>query len=296
MLDKRILIMAEGHNTQGRYEVSAGRRFGRLAIVLGAIALAVVAVTGASAGKKASGNPYNLNHPGTLTVGMTLQFKPQMYLDSKGQPAGYDVVLLQQLAKQWGVKLEIKNLDFNGLIPGLVSRKFDMVSVGLTATPERKKTVSFSRPYVPYAQILAQGAKDKTAGSIDAFNQSGIKITSLKGSTAEQLVIKTFPNAESKSFTKQPAAFLEVATGRANGIVVENYLLAQFQKANPGKLKQVKLAKPLNVEYGSYGVQKGNAKLAKGLSAFICAEQANGQLAKVYQSTIGAPLPPMPGC
>ena len=157
--------MAEGHNTQGRYEVSAGKRFGRLAIVLGAIALAVVAVTGASAGKKASGNPYNLNHPGTLTVGMTLQFKPQMYLDSKGQPAGYDVVLLQQLAKQWGVKLDIKNLDFNGLIPGLVSRKFDMVSVGLTATPERKKTISFSRPYVPYAQILAQGSKDKTGGS-----------------------------------------------------------------------------------------------------------------------------------
>ena len=66
---------------------------------------------------------------------MTLQFKPQMYLDSKGKPAGYDVVLLKALAKQWGVKLDIKNLDFNGLIPGLVSKKFDMVSVGLSATP-----------------------------------------------------------------------------------------------------------------------------------------------------------------
>lgn len=293
--NKRILTMAEGHNHNGRYEVSARRRFGRIAIVVGAVALAVVAVTGASAGKKASSNPYNLNQPGTLTVGMTLQFKPQMYLD-KGQPAGYDVVLLKALAKEWGVKLEIKNLDFNGLIPGLVSRKFDMVSVGLTATAERKKTISFSRPYVPYAQILAQGTKDKTGGSIGAFNQSGIVITSLQGSTAETLVQKTFPNAESKSFSKQNAAFLEVATGRANGIVVENYLLAQFQKSNPGKLKQVKLAKPLNVEYGSYGVQKGNAKLAKGLSAFICEQQANGQLAKTYQSTIGAPLPPMPGC
>ena len=275
--------------------MSARRKFGRVATVVGAVALAVVAVTGASAGKKATDNPYNLNNPGVLTVGMTLQFKPQMYLD-KGQPAGYDVVLLKELAKQWGVKLEIKNLDFNGLIPGLVAHKFDMVSVGLTATPERKKTISFSRPYVPYAQILAQGSKDTTAASIGGFNQSGIKITSLKGSTAEQLVQKTFPNAESKSFVKQNAAFLEVATGRANAIVVENYLLAAFQKANPGKLKLVKLAKPLNVEYGSYGVQKGNAKLAKGLSAFICKEQANGQLAKIYQSTIGAALPPMPAC
>ena len=77
---------------------------------------------------------------------MTLQFKPQMYLDSKGKPAGYDVVLLKALAKKWGVKLDIKNLDFNGLIPGLVAKKFDMVSVGLSATPERRKSISFSRP------------------------------------------------------------------------------------------------------------------------------------------------------
>ncbi len=64
-------------------------------------------------------------------------------------------MLLKALAKQWGVKLDIKNLDFNGLIPGLVAKKFDMVSVGLSATPERRKSISFSRPYVPYAQILA---------------------------------------------------------------------------------------------------------------------------------------------
>ena len=69
---------------------------------------------------------------------------------------------------------------------------------------------------------------------------------------------KTFPNAESKSFPDQNAAFLEVATGRAHGIVVENYLLAQFNKSNGNTLKQVAFKKPLHVEYGSYAVQKGN--------------------------------------
>jgi ABC-type amino acid transport substrate-binding protein len=270
---------------------------GRTSIFVGVLATAIVLAAVASAGSSASkANPYGLMKDGTLTVGMTLQFKPQMYLNSKGKPAGYDVVLLKALAKQWRVKLDIKNLDFNGLIPGLVAKKFDMVSVGLSATPERRKSISFSRAYVPYAQILAQGTGDSTAASISAWNQSGIVITSLQGSTAEQLVQKTFANAESKSFTDQNAAFLEVATGRANGIVVENYLLAQFQKSNPGKIKQVALKKPLNVEYGSYGVQKGNAKLAKSLSDFICKTQNSGQLAKIYKATIGAPLPPMPAC
>ena len=269
--------------------------FGRASVLMGVLVAAIAVVASASAGNKAE-NPYNLMQPGTLTVGMTLQFKPQMYLDAKGKPAGYDVVLLKALAKAWGVKLDIKNLDFNGLIPGLVSKKFDMVSVGLSATPERKKSISFSRAYVPYAQILAAGKSDSTPATVAAWNVSGKAITSLQGSTAEQLVQKTFPNAESRSFPDQNAAFLEVATGRAQGIVVENYLLAQFNKSNGNKLKEVPFAKPLHVEYGSYGVQKGNTKLAAGLSAFLCTMQKSGQLAKIYQSTIGAPLPSMPAC
>ncbi|NUR76797.1 MAG: transporter substrate-binding domain-containing protein [Thermoleophilia bacterium] len=271
--------------------------FGRVAIagVLAAAVVAAVAV-GASATPKA-GNPYHLKSPGTLVVGMNLQYKPEMYLDAKGKPAGYDVVLLKELVKRMHVKLQIKNLDFNGLIPGLVAKKFDMVSVGLSATPERKKAVSFSRGYVPYAQILAQGKDDTTPATIAAWNDSSKTITSLQGSTAEQLVQKTFPNAKSMSFPDQNAAFLEVATGRANGIVVENYLLAQFNKSNPDKqLKQAAFPKPLHVEYGSWAVQKGNSALVKFLNSFICKAQSSGKLASIYKATEGTSLPPMPPC
>src|SRR5439155_1575705 len=85
--------------------------------VIGLLAVAAVAAVtvGASATTKA-GNPYNLKSPGTLVVGMNLQYKPEMYLDAKGKPAGYDVVLLNALTKAMKVKLQIKNLDFNGLI------------------------------------------------------------------------------------------------------------------------------------------------------------------------------------
>jgi ABC-type amino acid transport substrate-binding protein len=259
-----------------------------------AAVFAVALVAGAATAS--SGNPYNLKDPGTLEVGMNLQYKPQMYLDAKGKPAGYDVVLLKALVKDMGVKLKIDNLDFNGLIPGLVSKKFDMVSVGLSATPERKKAVSFSRAYVPYAQILAVRANDSTPATIAAWNDSSKTITSLQGSTAEQLVKKTFPKATSKSFPDQNAAFLEVATGRADAIVVENYLLAQFNKSNPGKLKEAPFAKPLHVEYGSWAVQKGNNALVTKLNAFICKVQKSGQLAAWYKAAHGAKLPPMPKC
>jgi ABC-type amino acid transport substrate-binding protein len=282
--------------TEGIEMRSAKTWFGR-ATIAGSLVLAVVAVAAVSASARSSANnPYNLQDPGTLVVGMNLQYKPQMYLDAKGKPAGYDVVLLKALAKQLKVKLEIKNLDFNGLIPGLVAKKFDMVSVGLSATPERKKAVGFSRAYVPYAQILAEAADGTTGGTIAAWNDSGKTITSLQGSTAEQLVKKTFPKAKSSSFPDQNAAFLEVATGRADGIVVENYLLAQFNKSNGNKLKEAPFKKPLHVEYGSWAVQKGNGGLTKALNSFICKTQSSGKLASIYKSTEGAPLPPMPSC
>jgi ABC-type amino acid transport substrate-binding protein len=270
------------------------RRWGWIAVGLAAAAVAAVAAVSAAA-KPQQSNPYNLITPGTLVVGMDLEFKPEMYLQN-GKPAGYDVELLNALAKQMKVKLKIQNLSFNGLIPGLVAKKFDVVSVGLSPTPERKKSITFSRAYVPYAQILAERTNDNIPATFSAWNQSNRTITSLQGSTAEQLVKKTFPKAKDDAFPDQNAAFLQVATGRADGIVVENYLLAQFNKSNGNKLKEVPFKKPLNVQYGAYAVQKGNTALANYLSKFICKVQGNGQLAKIYKATEGASLPPMPAC
>lgn len=278
-----------------------------LAVVLGTLVLGCGgddeesdsgADTTAAPAETSEGDASNLNliDPTKLTVGMSLQFKPQMYLDDAGEPAGYDVELVKDLAEKMGVELDIQNLDFNGLIPGLVSKRFDMVSVGLSATPERKESVDFSREYVPYVQILAAKADDDTEATIDAFNQSGKTITSLQGSTAEKLVASTFPNATSKSFPDQNAAFLEVSTGRADAIVVENYLLAQFNASNDDALKEVGLSEPLQLEYGSYAVQKGNTALADYLSSFICEKQESGELADIYEETIGTELPEMPAC
>jgi ABC-type amino acid transport substrate-binding protein len=234
---------------------------------------------------------------GTLTVGMNLQFKPEMYLQN-GQPAGYDVDLLNKLAAAMGAKLNIKNLDFNGLIPGLQSHQFDMVSVGLSNTPVRAQVVSFSHPYVPYAQILAVPSKDAASvTSTAALNQPGKTVTALQGSTAEMLAKQLFPKATVDALPDQNTAFLQVATGRANGIVVEDYLLSQFQKSNPGKLTKASIAKPLNVQYGSYAVQKGNTKLINYLNSWICQGEQNGTFSTTYEKDFGvSSFPGLPPC
>ena len=278
------------------------KRVGRPTAAVCAVALlASLAACGGSSSPNSGGtsaaNPYHLIHPGTLTVGMDLQFKPEMYLNSAGKPAGYDVVLLDKLASAMHVKLSIQNLDFNGLIPGLQAHKFDLVSVGLSPTPAREQAVSFSRAYVPYALILAVPTNSTIPATIAAWNSSGRTLTALQGSTDAQLAQKTFAKAKLQTFSDDTTALLQVATHRANGAVVEDYILSQYSKANPGRLKQEPFSQPLNVQYGSYAVFKGNTALVSYLNKWLCTEQTSGALASAYKSTEGvANFPPMPAC
>ncbi len=279
------------------------RRWAKAAVVAGVAALAMSGCGGDSSKgdtgqprKSVAANKYHLNNSGKLTVGMNLQFKPEMYLKD-GQPAGYDVDLLKKLAADMGVQLDIQNLDFNGLIPGLQSKKFDLVSVGLSDTAERRKAVDFTRGYVPYVQVLGVPENTNTEATVGAFNASNKTITALQGSTGEKLAKATFPKAKQAAFPDQNAALLQVATGRADGIVVEDYLLAQFQKSNPGRLKQAALPEPLALEYGSWAVQKGNTAFVQYLNDWLCGAQKDGSLAKIYESAFGvSQAPEFPPC
>jgi ABC-type amino acid transport substrate-binding protein len=275
----------------------------RSAAALGSAVVAVLAasVVGSSAASASSAHtsasaPPGLMSSGTLVVGMDLQFKPEMYLNGS-TPAGYDVDLLHKLAAYAHVKLKIDNIGFNGLIPGLQTKKFDVVSVGLSPTAAREKVISFSNAYVPYAQIVGVPKADaNTITKISQLNTPNDTITALLGSTDQTQAKTTFPKAKINALADQNSDFSLVATGRANAIVVEDYLLAQYNKANPGKLVQSKI-KPLDVQYGSYGVQHGNTALAKYLNTFLCTEDKNGTLAKLYEKDFGVKsFPGVPAC
>ncbi|WP_320671795.1 ABC transporter substrate-binding protein [Patulibacter defluvii] len=282
--------------TSSRLRRQVRRATAAAAVVASAVVLSACGGSDGDGGGS-SDNPLGLQNKGTLTVGMNLQFEPEMYLKD-GEPAGYDVDLLNELAKDLGVKLKIENLDFNGLIPGLQSKKFDIVSVGLAATEERKKAIDFSRGYVPYAQVVAVREGSTIPATIDAFNQGGRKFAVLQGSTGEQLAKKTFPKASVTGFSEQNAALLQVATKRADASVLEDYLLAQYQKSNPGQLVKADFPKPLDVQYGSYGVVKGNSALVQRLDQFLCKAQTDGTLERLYKKNFGVKeMPQMPsGC
>jgi len=267
----------------------------RLPVLLSTVlSLSLILIGSASA--KEDTSKLGLVKKGSLVVGMTLQFPPQMYLNSRGEPAGYDYELLKRAARDLGLKLEIKNMDFSGLIPGLVAKQFDLVSVGLGKNPDREKSILYVREYMPYSTILISRKGDKTGATIAAWNVAGKKITALQGSLAATAVKTNMPKATLVEFPQQDAAFLEVVSGRADAIIAEANLYGFFNKNNPGLLTQVKLAKNIRDYYGHWTVQLGNDSLKLRLADWLCDKQESGLLKAVFQQQMGYKQPALPKC
>jgi ABC-type amino acid transport substrate-binding protein len=242
----------------------------------------------ASAGEGSGSVLDEIVERGELRVGMTLQFEPEMYLDESGEPAGYDVELLNLLATDLGVELTIENQEFDALIPGLLAGQWDMISVGLVPRPPRLLQMYFTDSYVPYEQVLVAAADSDRAPTIEAFNAEGTTITALQGSTAAEQVTTQFPNATLAEFPQQDAAFLEVASGRADAIVVESYLAERFIQSNPDQLAIVDLDAPLQIEFGAYAIPLGDDVFLHYLNSWLQYYKNNGTLDRIYDEVFGS--------
>ena len=284
-------------------------RYRRWAILIAIIALLAAACTsndddagtdegdnGQSTGETASildGNRLDaIKDEGVLTVGMTLQFEPQMYRDDNDEPAGYDVELVQRLADDLGVELDIQDLEFDALIPGLIAGQFDLVSVGLVGRPQRLEQLWFTCPYVPYRQVVVTNTESGIT-SLDQLNSSDVTMTALIGSTAANLIQTEFPEAELVELEQAPA-FLEVASGRADAIVVEEYLALPFVAENPGT-EVLNPDQPFSQEYGAWAIPRGDVVWLEYVNGWLGYYIANGTLDQLYTDIIG-PTEGLPAC
>lgn len=225
-----------------------------------------------------------IKNKGSLVVGMTLQFEPQMYVDSNNEPAGYDVELMKMLAEDLGVELDIRDQEFDALIPGMLAGEFDLISVGLVNRPPRAEQMWFTRPYVPYRQVVVV---NDGAGitSLDDLNSPDVTMTALVGSTAANLISTTFPDATLNELEQAPA-FLEVASGRADAIVVEEYLALPFVEENQG-VSVLNPDQPFSQEYGRLAIPRGDLLWQEYVNNWLDYYTSNGTLDQLYTDIIG---------
>lgn len=204
---------------------------------------------------------------GKLVLGTCADYPPYEFIvmkDGKEQIVGFDIEIAREIAKDLGVELEIKNMDFDGLIPSLKTGKVDFVISGMTPTPDRMEEVDFSKIYYKAVQsvIVRSGDENKytTPESL-----SSVKIGAQTSSIQEEIAKEQIKATSITSLGKVTELVLSLKTKKVDAIVVE-YPVA---KSYVDKEKDIALA---NVTVGdpdggsAIGIQKGNEDLVEAIN------------------------------
>ncbi len=176
---------------------------------------------------------------GTLTTCTHLPYAPFQSKDDTGKVVGFDVDVVDQVAKKLGVTQEIVDTPFEGIKSGadLNAGKCDIAAAGMTITDERKKVLDFSDPYFDATQALAV----LTGSSVKSLEDLTGKRIGVQGSTTGEDYIKAQVaekglNIEVVSYKDLAAQQQALATNQIEAAVNDLPVWNEYIKNNAGKV------------------------------------------------------------
>lgn len=217
-----------------------------------------------------------------LIVGMEAKYFPFEYADKEGKLIGFDVDIANLIAKELGVGIEIKDIEWTGLIPALQSGKVDMIISGMTRTLERSKSVTFTDPYFETGLcVLLSRQKSSDVKEIQHLNASERIIAVKTGTTGDLIASKIFPKAQINRFKDESACAREVATARADAFIYDQLSIAKHRKENPETT--LAILKPFTYEPFAIAIRKGDADFLGWLNLFLSTVKKDGRHDELYR-------------
>ncbi len=223
---------------------------------------------------------------GELRVGFESGYVPFEMTDKKGNFIGFDMDFARRMAKEMGVKFVPVNTEWDGIIPALMTDKFDIIMGGMTITQERNLKINFADPYIVVGQSILLNKKH--AGKVKSYkdlNDPKYILTSRLGTTGEQAIKKYMPKATYKSFQSEAEAGLEVINGKADALVYD-LPFCGFLYGSQGKGKTVFLDEPFTYEPLAWAVNKGDPDFLNWLNNFLRQTKGDGFYDRLYQKWI----------
>lgn len=192
-------------------------------IMIGALSIMAVGCgDGSSSNGENKDKLTQIKEAGKLVVGMSADYAPYEYhalIDGKDQIIGFDVDIAQAIADDMGVKLELKEMNFDSLCESVQLGKIDMTISGMTPKPDREKAVDFSDIYYKAEQgfLIQASNKDnyKTLADLEG-KKIGAQLGSIQAEIAEGI-----KDADVKLLTDVNTLILELKNGNIDAVIVE---------------------------------------------------------------------------
>ena len=226
---------------------------------------------------------------GVLVVGTEATYPPYEYIDDDGNFAGCDIWLAEQIAAALGVKLEMQDMAFDGIIPAVQSGMVDMGLAAFTITEERAQVIDFTNQYEKSAQLLIV-----KAGNADTYSTkealAGQKVGAQLGTIQSELVVKALPDSELFELAKYPDLALETKNGNIAGFVVDYAVGMSLVEQSEGALEVANFA--FSDEEASFGkagiVAKGNDAFMEIVYQVIDQAVVDGSYQAAYDAAVAA--------
>lgn len=205
-----------------------------------------------------------------LRVATDPTFPPFEYSEG-GKRVGFDVDLIDAIAQVLNKKVEWTDIDFKGLIPGLLSKRFDVAASAIYITDERKKVVDFTDSYYPGGLVIMTAKGDKRIQGPNDL--SGKKVAVQVGTKSVNFLKENYPSIERIEVEKNQEMFQLVEVGRADALVTGKPA-AKLYARNRGTLQVVE--PQLTVEEYGYAIRKDEPELLKQFNDALKQLKANG--------------------
>ena len=156
---------------------------------------------------------------GVLRVGMDT-FQPWAMKDKNGTFIGFEIDVATRLAEDMGVKVEFVPTAWSGIIPALLTGKFDVIIGGMGILPKRALKVNFTQPYdFSGMSIVAHKEKAEGFASLEDFNKEDVQVAVKLGTSAVAAAQKYLPNATLRMFENETQTYQELRNGNVHAVV-----------------------------------------------------------------------------
>lgn len=251
----------------------------RLSLLLAA---AVVLLTFSAATVVVADTLGDIQKRGTLRVGMEPGYMPFELTNKKGEIIGFDVDVAKRMAKAMKVKLELVSTAWDGIIPALLTNKFDILMSGMTLTQERNMTVNFATPYILIGQSVL--LRKDLAGEVKSYkdlNNPKYTVASKLGTTGEQATKRMIPKAKYISYETEQEGVMELLNGKIDAFIYDLPFNA-IAMAQKGKGKFIHLDTPFTKEPLAWAIRKDDVNFLNWLDNFMRQIKYDGVYDKIY--------------
>jgi len=249
-------------------------------LVAGITALLIAGCGGKSESK--SGDTKASNEAKTqevIRIGVEGAYPPFSMTTKDGKLEGFDIDIANALCENMQVKCELVKQDWDGIIPGLLAKKYDAIIASMSMTDERKEKVAFTNHYYksPARFIHKKGTKVE----VTPEGLKGKSVGVQRGTVSDKFITGVFGDGvEIKRYGTQEEAYLDLAAGRIDLVFADAFVLLEFIGSDKGKDYEFVGGSYSDPKYFGEGIgialRKEDTELKERFNKAIAAIRSNG--------------------